>query len=168
MEPGLYGRLPRELVAEYGRRGGKARAARYAALMNPELPVIDWPSNLNGSRDIADYINTHWTWQIVKSWEAALNVARKSARWDALIKVLVPMTAMCPALAPQAMRQAGSVEVQGLPSDADLSHLTDEQLAAIAGRPLSSSSAAPSPRRRRKRGRKAAESASPPGPSTPE
>jgi len=88
-------------------------------------------------------------------------MARATGNVEKMLKVLVPMTAMVPALPALAIRQAGSVEVVGLPSDADLSHLTDEQLAAITGRPSSSTDAAPPPRRRKK-ARKESSPASPP------
>jgi hypothetical protein len=62
---------------------------------------------------------------------------------------------MCPQLQMLAIQPARSAnpEVLGLPSDADLSHLTDEQLAKITGRPLSSPGK-PQPASRRKKARK--------------
>lgn len=95
-------------------------------------------------RDPREYIEREWSRKLPKVYERMLAATLAGERVPEMaFDVLKAMTVMCRTLAPQANKQLpADPTVLGLPSDADLSHLSDEELARVLRRPMPNSDTA--------------------------
>ena len=119
IELGRLARLSPEERREFARLGGIARQRKAAAdrkallglrLLNDEP---GWSSMEPIGGDISEYIDRVWLAEIVRGWQRGVDLAFKSGDLDAMLSVLMPMTAMCPQL---------------------VSHLSDKGSACFMGR----------------------------------
>ena len=102
--------------------------------------------------DPREYIERVWSRKLPKVYERMLAASLAGERVpDMALDLLKSMTVMCRTLAPQANKQLpADPTLLGLPSDADLSHLSDEDLAKVLRRPVPGNAGAVSRKPRRK------------------
>lgn len=97
-------------------------------------------SQLRGIRgDPRDYIERVWARKLPRLYERLLESAAKGEPVSPLsFEILKAMTAICQTLAPARLPRIapGAIERLGLPADADLTHLSDEDLARITRKAL--------------------------------
>jgi hypothetical protein len=157
MELGRLAHLSAEERREFARRGGIARQRKAAAerkaligltLLDNQFPAIEWPP-IEG--DSADHIERVWAPALVRAWQECLDCARRSGNVGSMVRVLSPMTAMCPPLASlRAPRDLADPMVMMLPSNVDLFHLTDDEPEHITGLKLGAEPIAGTRRKPRK------------------
>ena len=96
-----------------------------------------WAQLGNIRGDPREYIERVWARKLPKMYERLLAAAMAGEKVDAALDILKAMTVVTRTLAPSANKQLpADATVLGLPSDADLSHLSDEDLARVLHRPL--------------------------------
>lgn len=96
-----------------------------------------WAQLGNIRGDPREYIERVWARKLPKMYERLLAAAMSGEKVDAALDILKAMTVVTRTLAPSANKQLpADATVLGLPSDADLSHLSDEDLARVLHRPL--------------------------------
>ena len=96
-----------------------------------------WHSIGHVRGDPREYIEREWSRKIPKMYERLWAAAASGERIpDAALDILKAMTIITRTLAPAANKQmAVDPAILGLPSDADLSHLSDDELARVLRRP---------------------------------
>lgn len=96
-----------------------------------------WAQLGNIRGDPREYIERVWARKLPKMYERLLAAAMAGEKVDAALDILKAMTVVTRTLAPSANKSLPvDPAVLGLPSDADLSHLSDEDLARVLRRPL--------------------------------
>lgn len=119
----------------------KAERRRIARDAIDHERIIIWKAlwaqlgNIRG--DPREYIERVWARKLPKMYERLLAAAMAGEKVDAALDILKAMTVVTRTLAPSANKQLpADPTLLGLPSDADLSHLSDEDLARVLHRPL--------------------------------
>lgn len=96
-----------------------------------------WAQLGNIRGDPREYIERVWARKLPKMYERLLAAAMAGEKVDAALDILKAMTVVTRTLAPSANKSLPvDPAVLGLPSNADLSHLSDEDLARVLRRPL--------------------------------
>lgn len=96
-----------------------------------------WAQLGNIRGDPREYIERVWSRKLPKMYERLLAAAMAGEKVDAALDILKAMTVVTRTLAPSANKALpADPTALGLPSDADLSHLSDEDLARVLHRPL--------------------------------
>src|SRR5215831_1363476 len=139
----------REAIA---RLGGIARAAKAAEQREQEslLPtnmtelvpvtyeVTPWKALQGVTTDNAQqYIDERWTPRLIQFFEQLMQAYTKAGNLDAALHVAMTVAGMTSALSPARLRKQAEKALDKYGSiEPDLSHLTDEQLCLLRGKPL--------------------------------
>ncbi len=76
---------------------------------------------------VEEYIAEHWSRKIPRAYEQLLHAAMEAGDVRMSLSILMAMTAMSP-LTPARLKQLAHNAIVPLPSDVDLSHISDEDL----------------------------------------
>jgi len=149
------------------RLGGLARAAKAAERREQEslLPtnvtelvpvtyeITPWKALRGVNTDNAQqYIDERWTPRLIQFFEQLMQAYTKAGNLDAAFGVAMNMAGMTSTLTPARLRRQAekALDKYGV-VEPDLSHLTDEQLSVLRGKPLPAATA-PEPSVGRERG----------------